>query len=373
MSMLSLTEIEQYSRHLNLQSFGLEKQLKLKAARVLLIGAGGLGCPIGLYLAAAGMGTIGVVDADRVERSNLQRQIAHSMESVGQLKAESLIERMRAINPYLNYQTYPMDLDSSNARSLITNYDLVIDGTDNFGTRYLLADACFLDKKPLLQGAVYEYQGQVSLFVPNETPCYRCLFRTPPERGALAPCSDVGVLGVVPGMIGLLMATEAIKWICELGTSIAGSVLLYDALTLQSRVMRLERDEECPLCGTMPAIQEPVSYFHRRCVDQPVEVDEEAALNVTFSEAEALVEQGVWLLDVRDFDEFSQFHLSDARHLPLSVMEEAAIQALLPDKAHPVLIYCQGGSRSLKAATILKNLGYQKVYNLTGGLSGRSS
>jgi adenylyltransferase/sulfurtransferase len=362
---LSAEERLHYSRHLSLPGFGLEKQLALKNAKVLLVGAGGLGCPIGLYLAAAGVGTIGVVDLDCVERSNLQRQIAHTVDDIGQPKVDSLIAAMRAINPLINYQPHSYRLNADNIADTIAGYHLVLDGSDNFATRFLLADACYLHQVPLLQGAVYEYEAQLCLFTPNNGPCYRCIFREPPSRDALAPCAEVGILGVVPGTAGLIMATEAIKFLTGLGSSIQGKLLIYNATIQSMRHWTIEPDQDCPLCGQNPTI----TKLRETVVQCPTTVERTAeASEVSLIQAHQWIRDGVRLLDVRESFEYANGHIPNAMHLPLGHVQAQAEQILV-NKTEPILAYCQKGQRSLEAARILTNLGYERVFSLAGGLS----
>ncbi len=361
-SHLSPVELEHYSRHLKLPGFGMEKQLKLKNARVLLVGAGGLGCPVGLYLAAAGVGTIGVVDFDRVERSNLQRQIAHSVATVGQPKTDSLIAALRAVNPLVTYYSHDVRLDEANVSDLIAQYDLVLDGSDNFATRFLLADACYLAGMPLLQGAVYEYSAQLALFEPQEGPCYRCVFREPPQRNQLAPCAEVGILGVVPGAAGLMMATEAVKYLSGMPSALRGKLLLYDALAQTIRHVALSKDADCPLCGENATI----TQAHELRLTCPAQA-ENAEQELSFEEAQRLLIEGAFLLDVREGFEFASGHIPGAFHLPLGLVKTEAAQSMLPSEI-PVLAYCQKGQRSLEAVRLLRTLGYERVYSLSGGL-----
>lgn len=369
----SLTPLEQahYSRHLKLSGFGLEKQLRLKRAKVLLIGAGGLGCPAGLYLAAAGVGTIGVVDFDQVERSNLQRQIAHGVDDIGQPKVESLIAAMRAINPGLTYQPHAVAVDETNVMSLIAGYDLVLDGLDNFSTRFLVADACYLAKIPLLQGAVFEYGAQLALFEPRkcepeQTACYRCVFEEPPQSNALAPCAEVGVLGVVPGTVGVMMATEAIKYLTGLGESIQGKLLIYNALNQSLKTLQLSKNPHCPLCGEHPSILAPKAM----AVACGVSAISEALKSFELSPEvfRDRLAQGWPVLDVRETEEFAVGHLPQAENMPLSSFHEETLRARF-GLDQPILLYCQKGVRSLNALQQLRALGYQQVYSLAGGLS----
>ncbi len=372
---LSPIELEQYSRHLTLPGFGVERQLALKAAKVLLVGAGGLGCPIGLYLAAAGVGTLGVVDFDRVERSNLQRQVAHTVERLGQPKVESLITTMQALNPLLNYVPHACRLSETNVQQTIAGYDLVIDGSDNFTTRFLLADACHLSGIPLLQGAIHQYEAQISLFVPGDGACYRCVFQQPPQQSALAPCAEVGVLGVMPGTAGLMMATEAIKFLTGLPTPAHGHLLRYNALSQTLRQLAISADENCPLCGPHATIREaceqvvhcPSGMGQEVMGDAQSSVDAGLSMVLNAPEAQALVEKGALLLDVREWFEFEAGHLPQALHLPLGQVSVKA-KTMIPEPSTPMVVYCQRGQRSLEAVRQLRALGYAQSYSLTGGI-----
>jgi len=361
---LSLLETEHYSRHLKLPGFGLEKQLMLKNAKVLLVGAGGLGCPVGLYLAAAGVGTLGVVDFDRVERSNLQRQIAHRVDQLGQPKVDSLIQAMKGINPNLTYISHNVHLTETNVLDLIADYELIIDGSDNYTTRFLLADASYLSRKALLHGAVYQYDAQISLFIPGETACYRCVFREPPKNGALASCAEVGVLGVMPGTIGLMMATEAIKTLTGLTTPTKGKLLLYNALEQTIRHLALQPDADCPLCGPNATIHE-VEAVNITCSMR----EESNGWSLDYHQAQEFLQQErAILLDVREIFEFQAGHLPQAKHLPLSQLPHQ-VQAVIPDLDCPILAYCQRGQRSLEAVRQLRALGYASSYSLSNGIS----
>ena len=372
---LSPIELEQYSRHLTLPGFGMERQLALKAAKVLLVGAGGLGCPIGLYLATAGLGTIGVVDFDRVERSNLQRQVAHTVDRVGQPKVESLITAMQALNPLVTYVPHAYRLSEANVQQTIAGYDLVIDGSDNFTTRFLLADACHLSGIPLLQGAIYQYEAQISLFVPGAGACYRCVFQQPPQQSALAPCAEVGVLGVMPGTAGLMMATEAIKFLTGLPTPAQGQLLLYNALSQTLRQLAIQADNDCPLCGPNGTIREA----REQVVSCPSGLTQEAtgdaqgsagaglSMSLSGPEAQVLVENGALLLDVREWFEFEAGHLPQALHLPLGQVSANA-STLIPEQSTSMVVYCQRGQRSLEAVRQLRGLGYAESYSLSGGI-----
>lgn len=366
-SNLTLTpeEYEHYSRHLLLADFGLERQLRLKAARVLLVGAGGLGCPAGMYLAAAGVGTIGVADFDQVERSNLQRQIAHRADEVGRAKTDSLIDAMRALNPLPEYRAHPYRLNAENVLETVTGYDLVLDGSDNFATRYLLVDACHLTNTPLLQGAVYAYEARLSLFIPGSGPCYRCVFREPPEKNALRPCAEAGVLGVTPGAAGVMMATEAIKYLSGFPSSIQGVMLVYQLLSQSIRRIALSWDRECPLCGEHPTIR-TVRETVVACPTQAGNVDADCTL--TPSEALRFLADGAIPLDVRELFEYQVERMPDALHLPLSTLTGGELPPVDAKNA-PILVYCRQGYRSLEATTQLRQQGYSRAFSLSGGLN----
>ena len=326
-------EIRRYERHLNLPNFGLKKQEKLKQAKVLIIGAGGLGCPSALYLAAAGVGKITIVDDDKVELSNLQRQIAFSANDIGQFKAKVLAQRIAQLNPLIEVLNLTIRIDASNVEKTITSYDLVIDGTDNFATRFLIADACSLAKIAYLHASVYQYQGQISLFVPEKTPCFRCLFRSPPSISALPPCSEAGILGSVTGVIGSILATEAIKHITGLGHSLAGKILTYDVLKEQLKKFDIERDEDCPLCGKNVSINSIQKSVHEQldyvnCLKR-LETDEQI---ISIIETVDLLKNDSkkkpFLLDVREEHEYQLSHLAGANFWALSEMQSLPIDIL---------------------------------------------
>jgi adenylyltransferase/sulfurtransferase len=371
-SRFSSVEREQYSRHLKLTGFGPDGQDCLKRTRVLLIGAGGLGCPAGLYLAASGVGTIGVADFDRVERSNLQRQVAHTVERIGRMKAESLVTAMRAINPLITYHMHEERVGADNIGALLADYDLVLDGTDNFSTRFLVADAAWLHRRPLLQGAVYEYGAQIAFFVPGETACYRCLFEEPPRRNPLAACADVGILAVTPGTVGVMMAAEAIKRLAGLPGSIVGSLLQYDLLNQTLRRLPLACNGDCPLCGPNPRIRTVQETAAPPCApsapdDFPVEWTisvEEARRRIAQSSPEAFR-----LLDVREAFEFQASHLPNAENWPLSHLKSDFDQGPNPDKDVSLLVYCQKGVRSREAVRILRARGYENAVSLDGEMN----
>ena len=351
-------ELARYNRHLKLAGFGRDAQLKLKSARVLLIGAGGLGCPIGLYLAAAGVGTIGVVDDDLIEISNLQRQIAHATENQGQPKVESLINAMRSLNPLPDYQAYPHRLDAANVTARIADYDLIIDGTDNYPTRYLVADACYFAGKPLVYGAIHGFEAQLSLFDAGG-PCYRCLFPYPPEAGQTPSCNEAGVLGVLPGAVGIMMATEAIKYLTGVGQSLKGRLALYSALDMSIRHIGLSRDGACPLCGERPVITS-VRQEQIHCEVLP----EVPRISVTA--ASELYREGTRFLDVREPDELEICRMAKACFIPLAQLDEASLAGY--DRTLPLVVFCHKGVRSRRGVARLLELGFENVFSLDGGI-----
>ena len=355
---LSPRDLARYNRHLKLPGFGIEGQVRLKQSRVLLIGAGGLGCPIGLYLAGAGVGSIDVVDFDMIEISNLQRQIAHATESEGQPKAQSLVDAMHQLNPTLNYTAHQRRLDASWIMGILKQVDLVIDGTDNYQTRYMVADACHLAGKPLVYGAIHQFDAQLSLFEAGKGPCYRCLFPQPPDPADTPNCSDAGVLGVLPGVVGVMMATEAVKYLAGLGQTLAGVLALYNAFEQSIRHIRLNRDPGCPLCGDTPSIT-TVEEMDFTCETEP------AAPEVDVHQAKEMIGEGAGLLDVREEMEWATCHIDGARLVSVKVMNPDLVSHF--SKQKPLLVYCHKGSRSLKAAAMLREWGYDAI-SMAGGI-----
>ncbi len=363
MSILTNDEILRYSRHLKLPTFGIEAQRKLKQSKVLLIGAGGLGCPIGLYLAAAGVGSLVLVDDDVVEVHNLQRQVAHNTAAAGTAKVGSLKQRLQELNPHVEISTHDRRLDAEWAMDVVVDCDLVIDGTDNFATRYLTADACYLAKKPLVYGAIYQFEGQVSLFDPTGAGgCYRCLFPEPPAPGQAPSCDEAGVLGVLPGTIGLMMANEAIKHLCKVGDTLAGYLLMYDALTPSMRRLKLSRDSACKLCGDQPSI----TRAEAPVVVCAVPVPEAPVPEVSVQEAQAAMAEGARFVDVRGPHEYAICHVGGATLLPLPSLDADSVAALQRDQ--PLVVYCHKGVRSRKATARLQALGFEKVVSMRGGI-----
>jgi adenylyltransferase/sulfurtransferase len=366
---LSPDELRRYGRHLSLAEVGEEGQRRLKAGRVLLVGAGGLGSPFALYLAAAGVGTIGVVDFDTVEESNLQRQIAHGTAAVGRSKLASLIARLRDLNPHVTVEPHEFRLDRTNALELVRRYDVVADGTDNFATRYLVNDACVLAGKPNVYGSILRFEGQASVFDAAHGPCYRCVFPQPPPPGMVPSCAEAGVLGVLPGVIGSIQATETIKLLLGTGDTLVGRLLLYDALEMSFRELRLRKDPACPVCGEHPTIKELIDY-DQFCGSAPVPEAAAAGaepVEITVKELAEWLSRGENLLvvDVREAFELQIAKFPDALHVPL-----AQVPAKLPELPtdRMLVMACHVGVRSMRALEFLKSKGYTRVRNLKGGI-----
>ena len=359
---LDRDEVYRYSRHLILPEVGVEGQQKLKASSVLLIGAGGLGSPAALYLAAAGVGRIGIVDFDVVDASNLQRQVLHGTSSVGKPKLESAKARLLDINPHVEIETYETRLTADNALDIIRGYDVVVDGTDNFATRYLTNDACVLLGIPNVYGSIFRFEGQVSVFATSDGPCYRCLFKEPPPPGLVPSCAEGGVLGVLPGVIGTLQATEAIKLLLGIGEPLIGRLILYDALGARFRTVNLRKNPECPACGTRE-LKDLIDY-DQFCHAEAPSLGKVA--EVTPRELVGLLATGtVELVDVREKHEWDIARIPAAKLIPLSVIDSQYKEL---DPAREIVVHCKSGARSLRAARTLQALGYSRVYNLSGGI-----
>ena len=361
---LSHEEILRYSRHLILPDVGVEGQRRLKAARVLLIGAGGLGSPAALYLAAAGVGTIGLVDFDIVDKTNLQRQILHGTSTVGVSKLQSAKERIQDLNPNVQVETFETHLTSQNALDIIREFDIVADGTDNFPTRYLVNDACVLLGKPNAYGSIFRFEGQASVFYAKEGPCYRCLYAEPPPPGLVPSCAEGGVLGVLPGIIGSVQAMETIKLIIGKGEPLIGRLLLFDALRLKFRELRLEKDPDCPVCGKHPTITSLIDY-EAFCGVVPDPTYDDADVLVLDVKEELDAGKPLVLLDVREPHEYEIAHLEGAQLIPLGELPSRLGE--LDDHAD-IVAYCHYGPRSLRALEILRAAGFNKVRNLKGGI-----
>ncbi len=357
---LTPDELRRYRRHLSLPDIGVDGQARLKTARVLLVGAGGLGSPAAIYLAAAGVGTLGLVDPDTVDESNLQRQILHGADDVGRAKLDSAAATLHAINPLVAVEPHAAALTAANAADIIPDYDLIIDGTDNFATRYLINDACVLLGKPNCYGSVLRFQGQAAVFAHPDGPCYRCLYPTPPPADDIPDCAAAGVLGVLPGVIGMIQATEAIKLLLDLGQPLVGRVLLYDALALQFRQLKLKRDPECPVCGTHPTITEIRDVALPCPADQgPPEIQPDELQDLLAAGKDLL------LLDVREPHEHQLEAIPGDRLIPLGDVE-TRYDELPADKR--IVVYCRVGARSARAVAILRRHGFTDVLNLAGGI-----
>ena len=368
---LSKDEIARYSRHLILPEVGMEGQKKLKAASILLIGAGGLGSPLGLYLAAAGVGRLGIVDFDVVEESNLQRQIIHGTKDVGKLKVDSAKASINDINPNVEVEVYNTGLTSENAMEIIAKYDMVIDGTDNFPTRYLVNDACVLLGKPNVYGSIFRFEGQASVFWAEKGPCYRCLYPEPPPPGMVPSCAEGGVIGILPGIVGLLQANEGVKLILGQGSPLIGRLLLFNALDMKFRELKLKKDPTCPVCGENPTVTELIDYneFCGVPTGGDAEVSEELGPDeITPAQVKERMDRGeeFVLIDVREEHEWEICNIPGAKLIPLSEFE-ARIDEL--DTDADIVVHCKMGGRSAKAQDILFANGYPKVKNMVGGVT----
>jgi adenylyltransferase/sulfurtransferase len=364
---LDRDEILRYSRHLIMPEVGMDGQKKLKAARVLTIGAGGLGSPLALYLAAAGVGRLGIVDFDVVDFTNLQRQIIHSTENVGRAKLESARERIAQINPYVQVQGYETALTSENALEILEPYDIVVDGTDNFPTRYLVNDACVLLGKPNVYGSIFRFEGQASVFYAKEGPCYRCLYPEPPPPGLVPSCAEGGVLGVLPGVIGVIQAIETVKLIIGKGDSLIGRLMLFDALRMQFRELKLRKNPDCPVCGPNPTIHELIDYQEFCGVGHQPEVQVGSEYEITPLELKAKMDRGdeFVLVDVREPEEYAIAQIPGSRLVPLSTVPERRNEL---SSADDIVVHCRSGVRSAKAVDFMKQAGFRRVKNLVGGI-----
>jgi len=367
---LSHEEILRYSRHLLIPQVGLDGQRKLKAASVLVIGTGGLGSPVALYLAAAGIGRIGLVDYDVVDFSNLQRQVIHGTSTLDVLKVESARQRMLDLNPDIQVETYNEPFTSANAREIAESYDLIIDGTDNFPTRYLVNDLCVLTGKPYVYGSIFRFDGQASVFDARRGPCYRCLFPEPPPPGLVPSCAEGGVLGVLPGTIGTIQATEALKLILDIGEPLIGRLLLYNALDMSYEFVRLRKNPRCKVCGPQPEITELIDY--EQFCGVPIRDHDEGAVgggwDISAPELAERLQQGnhLRLLDVREPHELQISHLDDATLIPLGQLASRLSEL---DSAEDMVVFCKSGTRSARALELLASAGFRKVKNLKGGIN----
>jgi len=364
---LSNEEIRRYSRHLILPEFGMEGQRKLKQGSVLLIGTGGLGSPLALYLAAAGVGHIGLVDFDIVDESNLQRQIIHGTSTLGIRKTESAKMRLRDLNPHIDIATYDVQITSENAFNLIRPYDVIVDGTDNFPTRYLTNDACVMLGKPNVYGSIFRFEGQATVFSPKHGgPCYRCLYPEPPPPGLVPSCAEGGVLGVLPGVVGTIQATEAIKLLTGIGEPLIGRLLLYDALAMRFRELKLRRNPDCPVCGDHPTVTELIDY-QQFCGISPEEAHRDATIEITPAEVADWLhsDNPPFLLDVREPNEWEICHIPGAVRISVNELAERMNEL---DSAVEMVVYCRSGVRSARAVELLRQAGFRKVKNMAGGI-----
>ena len=366
---LTTDDLSRYSRHLILPEVGMEGQRKLKAARVLCVGTGGLGSPLALYLAAAGIGTLGLVDFDVVDASNLQRQIIHSTKDIGRKKLDSAAEKLIALNPALNIVKHETMLSSANALEILKDYDIVADGTDNFPTRYLVNDACVLLNKPNAYGSIFRFEGQASVFATKDGPCYRCLYPEPPPPGLVPSCAEGGVLGILPGLVGVIQATEVIKLILGKGNPLIGRLLLVDALSMRFRELKLRKNPECPVCGDNPTVKELIDYQHF-CGIVPESKEEKAVKNgipqLSVKDLKQRIDAGedVFILDVREPYEY-QIAQIGGKLIPQNDVPQRLAE--IP-RDREIVVQCRSGARSQKIAEFLKQSGYTQVVNLAGGI-----
>jgi adenylyltransferase/sulfurtransferase len=370
---LTADELSRYSRHLILPEVGMEGQQRLKAAKVLCVGTGGLGSPLALYLAAAGIGTLGLVDFDVVDASNLQRQIIHSTRDIGRKKLDSAEEKLKALNPALNVVKHDTMLTSANALSILGEYDIVADGTDNFPTRYLVNDACVLLGKPNVYGSIFRFEGQASIFATKDGPCYRCLYPEPPPPGLVPSCAEGGVLGILPGLVGVIQATEVIKLILGKGTPLIGRLLLVDSLNMRFRELKLRRNPECPICGDNPTLTQLIDYqqFCGIVPEPPPTSSQEPVLKngipqITVKELKRRIDAGenVQLIDVREPFEY-QIAQIGGKLIPQNDVPNRLSEI---DRDREVIVHCKAGGRSQRIAEFLVQSGYPRVVNLSGGI-----
>jgi sulfur-carrier protein adenylyltransferase/sulfurtransferase len=364
---LQSQEIARYSRHLIMPEVAMEGQKKLKVASILLIGAGGLGSPLGLYLAAAGVGRLGLVDFDVVDFSNLQRQVLHGTPDVGRPKLQSARDRLKAINPEVQVDLYETRLSSANAMDIARPYDIIIDGTDNFPTRYLVNDVCVLLKKPNVYGSIFRFDGQASVFYPPHGPCYRCLYPEPPPPGEVPSCAEGGVLGILPGIIGVIQATEAVKLILGKGSPLIGRLLLYDALAMSFQEFKVRRNPKCPLCGDKPTITTLIDYeqFCGIGRGEPPALAGGAEMTVEELKSRLDASDAPFILDVRNPEEYQICRIAGSKLIPLPELPQRVHEL---DSAREMVVHCKSGLRSAKAVQFLSQMGFKKIKNLKGGI-----
>ena len=364
---LSQQEILRYSRHLIMPEVGMDGQLKLKAAKVLLIGTGGLGAPLGLYLTAAGVGRLGLVDFDVVDFTNLQRQVTFTTQDVGKRKIEAARERLHGLNPEIQIDTHEVKLTSENALTILRDYDIIVDGTDNFPTRYLVNDACVLLGKPNVYGSIFRFEGQATVFALDDGPCYRCLYPEPPPPGLVPSCAEGGVLGVLPGIVGSIQANETIKLIIGRGESLKGRLLIFDALKMKFRELRLRKNPDCPICGTHRTVTKLIDY-EEFCGLRGQEAQQPAAQVPEMEPVELKRKldagEDVFILDVREPHEYQICHLN-GHLIPLGDLPKRVSEL---DSARTIVAHCRSGMRSAQAVEFLRTAGFRKVWNLKGGI-----
>jgi len=371
---LTKQELNRYSRHLVLQEVGIKGQEKIKQARVLIVGAGGLGSPAALYLAAVGVGTIGIIDFDEVEENNLQRQIIHSTKDIGTKKTESAKNTINNLNPNVKVEIYYEKLDSKNASEIIKKYDVVIDGSDNFPTRYLVNDACVLLNKPNVYGSIFRFEGHTTVFN-YDGPCYRCLFPNPPPKDAVPGCAEAGVLGVLPGIIGTIQATEALKIILGVGETLSGRFLVYDALSMKFKELKLSKNKNCPICGESPRIKELIDYEEFCNIRQ----EEEKSLDeneISVRQMKKMIDdhEDFVLIDVREEYEWDICKIKGAKLIPLSQIMNGNIGDIESiERDRKIVLHCHTGARSAEALQIFKNKGFKNLKNLVGGIDAWSN
>jgi molybdopterin/thiamine biosynthesis adenylyltransferase/rhodanese-related sulfurtransferase len=364
---LDAADLRRYSRHLVMPEVGPEGQERLKAARVLIVGVGGLGSPAALYLAAAGVGTLGLVEFDEVDESNLQRQVLYGQGDIGRSKLDVATARLSEINPLIDLQPHPVRLEAANAMGILDGYDIVVDGSDNFATRYLVNDACVLSGKPDVYGSIFRFEGQVSIFWGAKGPCYRCLFPEPPPPGLVPSCAEGGVLGVLPGVVGSLQASEAIKLILDVGESLVGRLLLFDALAMEFRQLNLSKSDDCPICGDRPSQRELIDYDQFCGVQDAAPMEEAVDFDISVFDLKELQEEsrGHVVLDVRTPREYEVARIEGSKLIPLNELP-GRLEELDPDVE--LVVHCHHGPRSTQAVMFLRGNGFEKARNLAGGI-----
>jgi len=367
---LTVDEVRRYSRHLIIPDVAMAGQQRLMNAKVLCVGAGGLGSPALMYLAAAGVGTLGIVEFDTVDESNLQRQIIHGQSDIGKSKAQSAKEKIAEINPYVNVITHELRLDISNVKEIFSQYDIIVDGTDNFATRYLVNDACVLLKKPYVWGSIYRFDGQASVFWAEYGPCYRCLYPEPPPPGMVPSCAEGGVLGVLCATIGSIQTTEAIKVLTGVGDPLIGSLIIYDALEMSFKKMKVRKDPKCPLCGDNPTQTELLPDYDAFCgvLSDAAEVAvKDSTISVTDLAAKITAKEDFYLVDVREPSEFEIVRIPGSHLIPKQGFLDGTVLASLPQDK-PIILHCKSGVRSAECLAILKSAGFSGATHVAGGV-----